>query len=282
MAAELINAVVRYRFMQYAVVACILISVACGLIGVIITEKKMLMMAGGIAHTAFGGIGLGFLAGFDPLLGAFLFALMAAFGIGCIKRRRKTQADIPVALFWSAGMAAGILFIAVMPGYPPDISSYLFGSILTLTTKDLVITAVAAAAVILVVTSLFSYWKSFLFDEEFAEVTGIKTAVMDYLMLALISVTVVAVIRAAGIILALTLLAAPAAIAGMFTVRLRARMVGAVLAGIVITSAGLAISYAADMPSGASIALLAAAGYFAVWAGFGILRKARYRKAGRN
>jgi len=125
----MLTALLQYEYLQKAVLASIFASIVCGVIGVIIIEKKLVMMSGGIAHTAYGGVGLGYMLGFEPIIGAFIFAVAAAFGIGVIKRRAGGNSDVVIGLFWSLGMALGILFIALTPGYPPDLSSYLFGSI---------------------------------------------------------------------------------------------------------------------------------------------------------
>ena len=126
---ELIKALFEYQFLQNALFASVFASIVCGIIGVIIVEKKLVMMSGGIAHTSYGGVGLGYLMGFEPIIGAFLFSICAALGIGFIKRKGGARSDVVIGLFWSLGMALGILFIALMPGYPPDLSSYLFGNI---------------------------------------------------------------------------------------------------------------------------------------------------------
>jgi len=165
----------EYQFIQNAVLASFLASIVCGIIGVIIVEKKLVMMSGGIAHTSYGGVGLGYLLGFEPIVGAFLISICAALGIGYIRRNNKTRSDVIIGLFWSFGMALGILFIAIMPGYPPDLSSYLFGSILSITKNDLYLISILTLIVVFIITALFSHWKSYLFDEEFAKILGIKT-----------------------------------------------------------------------------------------------------------
>src|SRR5574344_249746 len=134
----MISALFKYQFLQNAVIASVLASIICGIIGVIIIEKKLIMMSGGIAHTAYGGVGLGYLCGFEPMIGAVLFSVGAAFGIGAIKRRGGVNTDVIIALLWSTGMALGTAFIGFMDGYPPDMSSYLFGNILTVTKSDLI------------------------------------------------------------------------------------------------------------------------------------------------
>jgi len=261
----MIDALLRYQFLQNALLSGILASIVCGIIGVIIVEKKLVMMSGGIAHTSYGGVGLGYLMGFEPIIGAFLFSICAALGIGYIKRKGGAHSDVVIGLFWSLGMALGILFIFLMPGYPPDLSSYLFGSILSVTKADLYLMISLTIIVTAVVFILFNDWKAYLFDEEFASIKGIKTTFLEYLLLVLIAMTVVVLIRVVGIILILALLTAPAATAGMFTQSLAKRMLYSVILGIIFCTAGLWISYAINIASGAAIVILSALCYFLIY-----------------
>lgn len=262
----MIHALLEYQFMQHAFIASLLASIVCGMIGVIVVEKKLVMMSGGIAHTAYGGVGLGYLLGFEPIIGAFLFSIAAALGIGVIKRKGGVQADIIIGLFWSLGMALGIVFIALMPGYPPDLNSYLFGNILSVTRADLSLMVLLTLPVLFIVLSLFNVWKAYLFDEEFASIIGIKTAFLEYLLLILVAMTVVVLIRVAGIILVLALLTAPAAMASFFSKKLKTRMLLAVLFGAFFCISGLWISYALNIASGACIIILSVACYFLAYA----------------
>jgi zinc transport system permease protein len=239
----MIQAFFDYQFLQNAVIGGVLASIVCGMIGVIIVEKKLVMMSGGIAHTAYGGVGLGYLVGFEPIIGAFLFAVLAALGIGAISKHTRSGADVIIGLFWSMGMALGILFIALMPGYPPDLSSYLFGNILSVTRSDLVMIFLITLLVSFFVMAFFNHWKVFLFDEEFAGILGIKTAWLDNILLILVAMTVVALIRVVGIILVIALLTAPAAIAAMFTSNLAKRMAMAALLGVFFCLFGIYLSY---------------------------------------
>lgn len=253
----MIEALFDYQFLRNAVLAGVFASVVCGMIGVVIIEKKLIMMSGGIAHTSYGGVGLGYLLGFEPIIGAFVFSVCAALGIGCIKRRGGANSDVVIGLFWSLGMALGILFTALMPGYPPDLSSYLFGNILSVTRLDLYLTVCLTAIVVLAVVILFNNWKAYLFDEEFASIKGIHTAFLEYLLLVLIAMTVVVLIRVVGIILVLALLTAPAAMASVLTSNLKRRMLYAALLGNFFCFAGLWISYEFNIASGSVIAALA-------------------------
>ncbi|HBY05140.1 MAG TPA: hypothetical protein DEH07_11680 [Desulfotomaculum sp.] len=255
----------QYQFVYNALIASIFASIVCGIIGVIIVEKKLVMMSGGIAHTSYGGVGLGYLLGFEPIIGAFFISVLAALGIGYIRRKGGTRSDVVIGLFWSLGMALGILFIALMPGYPPDLSSYLFGSILSVTRTDLYLMAVLTLIVVLVITLLFNYWKSYMFDEEFAAIIGIKTAFIEYLLFILIAMSVVVLIRVVGIILVLALFTAPTAIAGLLAKNLKSRMVFSVIIGSFFCLAGLWISYVFNIASGAAIVILSAIGYLAIY-----------------
>ncbi|HEX3023429.1 MAG TPA: metal ABC transporter permease [Lachnospiraceae bacterium] len=261
----MLEALFKYQYLQNALCASVLASIVCGIIGVIIVEKKLVMMSGGIAHTAYGGVGFGYLLGIEPIIGAFLFSTCAAVGIGRIKRRGGIQSDVIIGLFWSLGMALGIVFIALMPGYPPDMNSYLFGNILSVTKSDLYLMMVITLIVILVVVILFHDLKAYLFDEEFASIIGIKTAFLEYLLLILIAATVVVLIRVAGIILVLALLTAPAATAAIFTKTLKNRMLYAILFGSIYCIVGLWISYNMNIASGASIVILAVVSYFVLY-----------------
>ncbi|NLN55508.1 MAG: metal ABC transporter permease [Clostridiales bacterium] len=252
----MLEALLENPFMQKAALAGVLVSVVCGIIGVIIIEKKLVMMTGGIAHTSYGGVGLGYLLDFEPIIGAFVFAILAALGIGYINRKGKAASDVIIGLFWSLGMALGIIFFSLMPGYPPDPSTYLFGNILTVTWANLYFTGIITLIVVLAVVIFFNHWKAYLFDDEFAYIKGIKTTLLEYLLLILIAMTVVALIRVVGIILALALLTAPAATTATITNNLKKRMIYAIILGNVFCFLGLWISYEVDIASGAVIVTL--------------------------
>jgi len=269
--------ILSYQFMRSAIIACFLASIVCGLIGVIVVEKKLLMMSGGIAHTAYGGVGLGYLLGIEPMIGAVLFALGAAVGIGHIQRRGGVHTDVIIALLWSAGMALGTAFIGLMDGYPPDMSSYLFGSILTVSRSDLVMMTVLTVLVCLTVLILFNDWKAFLFDGDFSGISGMKTAFLEYLLLILIALTVVVLIRLAGIVLVIALLTAPAATAGMMTNKLSRRMGAAVVIALFDCFVGLWLSYELNIASGATIVLFSVLIYFLVYAAGKIRSRSRGR-----
>lgn len=278
----MIKALFLYHFLQNALLASFLASIVCGIIGVIIVEKKLVMMSGGIAHTSYGGVGLGYLLGFEPIIGAFLFSICAALGIGLIKQKSGKRSDVVIALFWSLGMALGILFVALMPGYPPDITSYLFGNILSVTRMDIYLMSSLTLIVTLVIVLFYNDWKAYLFDEEFSSIIGIKTVFLEYLLLVLIAMTIVVLIRVVGIILVLALLTAPAAIASLFSSGLRGRMIYSVILGNIFCIIGLWISYTMNLASGASIVILSAICYFLSYATHSIYDRVKRKRMGKR
>ena len=171
---EFFAAVLDYQFMQYALLACLLASLGCGIIGTYVVVKRISFITGGIAHTVLAGMGIAYFFKGPPIMGAVIAALVTAVLIGWIKLRWRQDEDVLIAAFWSVGMAIGILFIAKTPGYNTDLMSYLFGNILLVTSKDLVLMAVLD---VVVIATVFAFYKQFLaatFDEEFARLRGIN------------------------------------------------------------------------------------------------------------
>jgi len=248
--------ILTYQYIQNAIIASLLASIISGIIGVIVVEKKLMMMSGGIAHTSYGGVGFGYLMGFEPLLGAFIISIIAAICLSFIKRRNLSQLDMIVGLFWSLGMGLGILFISLMPGYPPDMNSYLFGNILAITQGDLFLMAALTGVIVVSILAFFNYWKSYLFDEEFVSVLGIRIIFFDYLTFIIIALAVVVMIRVVGIILIMALFTAPTAIAEFMTRSLKTRMLASIILSIGLCFGGLILSYVLNIATGATIVIL--------------------------
>jgi len=248
--------VLQYEFMQNALIAGLLAAVACGIVGVYIVVKKVVFISGGIAHASFGGIGLGYFLGINPVLGAMFFTLVSALSIGLVTRRTRLPEDTAIGILWSMGMALGIIFVGLAPGYAPDLFSYLFGNILTVPTFDLMLMLILDAVIITVVLLLYKEFLFLSFDEEFSTVAGVPTERLYLLLLCLVALTVVVLIRVVGIILVIALLTIPAALARQFTHSLKKMMLLAILAGVVFTFSGLWLSYLLDLASGATIILV--------------------------
>ena len=247
--------ILQYGFMQRALMAGILISITCGVIGTYVVVRRMVFISGGISHSAFGGIGLGYLVGIDPVLGAMLFAIVSALGIGAISKRTRLPEDTAIGILWAVGVALGVIFIGLSPGFAPDLFGYLFGNILSVSFSDLIIMMALTALILVVVSLLFKEFLSLSFDEEFAKVSGVPTGRLYLILLVLIALSVVVLIRAVGIILLIALLTIPAAISRQFVSSLKKMMILSTLLSIVFVVSGLWLSYVLDLASGATIIL---------------------------
>lgn len=258
----MIQALFKYKFIQNAFVAAILTGIVCGIIGTIIVEKKLVSMSGGIAHASFGGIGLGYLLGVEPIIGGIIFAVLSSLGIATIRRKTNTNSDTLIGVFWAIGMSLGILFISLTPGYPPDMTSYLFGDILTVSSIYVRIMGILSLLIIFCIASKFNYWRAYLFDEEYAKILGLNTLGFEYFLYILVSLSIVVLIKVVGIILSIALLTIPPAISKLATYDLKKNMILSSLLGIIFNISGLIISYKYNIPSGSTIILLSAFIYF--------------------
>lgn len=254
--------VLQYEFMRNALIAGLLASVACGIIGVYVVVKRIVFISGGIAHASFGGIGLGYLLGINPVLGAMFFAIASALGMGLVTKRTRLPEDTAIGILWAMGMALGIIFISLAPGYAPDLFSYLFGNILTVPAFDLILMLILDVVIIAVVLLFYKEFLLLSFDEEFSTIAGVPTQRLYLLLLCLIALTVVVLIRVVGIILVIALLTIPAALARQFTHSIKKMMLLAILAGAVFTFSGLWLSYLLDLASGATIILVSGIALF--------------------
>ena len=260
---EFMQALSAHAFLQNALLAALLASLSCGVVGTYVVVKRIGYMAGGIAHTILGGMGIAYFLGRDPLLGAMIAAVLSALIIGWVSLRWKQQEDVIIGALWAVGMAVGILFIARTPGYAIDLMSYLFGNVLMVTRADLVIMASLDAAVIGLVALYRKQFLAVCFDEEFARVRGVNVSGFYLLLLCMVAVTVVSLVQVVGLILVIALFTLPAATARQFVRSVAGMMIGACVLGAVFSVAGLAVSFDANLPSGATIILLAGFAYFA-------------------
>jgi len=248
--------ILQYEFMRNALLAAVLVSIACGIVGTFIVIKKIVFISGGITHAAFGGIGLGYLLGVNPVLTAIPFSLLSAIGIGMISKKTKISEDSAIGMLWAVGMALGILFIGLAPGYAPDLFSYLFGSILTVPFSDIIIMIILDFIIILTVLFLYKEFQALSFDEEFSEITGVPIHTLYLLLLCLVALSIIVLIRVVGIILVIALLTIPTTIAKQFTNKLKKLIIYSTLSAVTLTVVGLWLSYVLDLPSGAIIVLV--------------------------
>lgn len=269
-------------FFQRALAAGLLAAVAAGVMGTYVVVKEASAISGGLAHAAFGGLGLGYLLGFSPMAGAAGFAVLSGLGIGLAHRRLHQGLDTLVMMMWSVGMAVGILCVAAVPGYAPDLTSFLFGNLLFVTPRYLWIAAALDVVLLATVAVFGRQLRAVAFDEEFSEVAGVPVEGMVLLLLGLASLVVVLMIRVVGVLLAVALLTIPAALARHWSATLGRMMVLATATGAVSITAGLFAAYGfsagfgLDLPSGPLIVLTAGAGFgVSAW-----LRARRQKRTG--
>ncbi len=251
------EAIINFGFMQNALFAGILASILCGVTGTFVVVKRISYIAGGIAHSALGGVGVAYYFGLNPLWGAFIAAVLSAMIIGIIKLRSNQHIDTVISALWSIGMATGIIFMSLKPGYNSDLMVYLFGNILLVDKGNLVILSFLNIAVLITVVVFYRQLISISFDKEFSRIRGLKVDVLYLLLLLLIAVTVVVLLQVVGLILLIALLTLPAAIAGLFSKSFGRVMVLAVVFGGVFTMAGIYFSFSWNLPSGATIIVIA-------------------------
>lgn len=255
-----------YPFFQRALLAGLLASVACGIVGSLVVVRRMASVSGGLSHAAFGGVGLAYLLRLDPMLGAGVFAMGGALGIGVLSRTRRQAIDTLVTMFWSVGMALGIVFIALAPGYAPDLMSYLFGSILFVSPQHVIAAGVLDVIVLVAMALLFQQLQAVAFEEEFSQVMGVPVGVVFGVYMAMVALTVVVLIQVVGVILVIALLTLPAASVKPWVRSLGRMMAAASVLGAVCTVAGLFASYwlsslDVNLPTGPLIILTATAAY---------------------
>lgn len=248
-------------FMQHALMAGFLASVACGLVGPYVVYRRISYLAGGVAHAVLGGMGIAYFLGVRPLAGALAMAILVALAIGWVSLRDPQQEDTIISAIWAIGMALGVLFISRTPGYNVDLLSYLFGNILIIRPEDLLLMAGLCSAIALLVACFRKPFLAIAFDPEFTETRGIPRAFFHYLMLVMVSLTVVILIQLVGLILVIALLTLPTAIAGQYVRSLPPIMALGTLQGIVYTVLGLAIAYETDLPAGATIIVVVGSAY---------------------
>lgn len=259
---EAIAQALQFEFMRNALYAGVLVSIACGIIGTFVVVNRIVFISGGIAHAAYGGIGLGYFLQFNPVLGAIVFSLVAALGMGIVQRKTQQRADTIIGVMWAIGMAIGIILLDLTEGYKADLMSYLFGSILTVPKEDLLIMLVLDIIILVMVALFYKELLAISFDPVFAATRNVPVDSLYLLLIAAIALTVVMVMQVVGLIMVIALLTIPAAISGHLVKDLKQMMLLSSLLGMLFTTLGLCLSYFLNLTSGATIILVAGLAYF--------------------
>ena len=274
----MIEAILRYAFMRNALITAVLASVVIGIIGTIAIEKKLISMSGGIAHAAFGGIGLGYLLGFEPIIGGVAFAIAASAMMRKLPPRNKLNADTMMGILWSFGMALGILFIALAPGYMPDMTSYLFGDILSVSTSYVWYIGAFTAVIVFLFIMLYNPLMLYLFDQGYAEARGINVNLLSWVVYIMLPVGIIVLLKIVGIVLTIALMTIPVSLSKLFFRSVGKVIVCSMVLSFLFCLSGLLISFYAAIPSGACIAVLATLVYLLVLGTHAGVRRLRHRR----
>jgi len=251
--SDFFASVFEYDYLRNAVLAAFLASISCGIIGSYIIVRRMVFISGGITHASFGGIGLGYYLGINPVFGAIIFSILSALGIRLAEKHTQIREDSAIGILWSLGMAIGIIFIFLTPGYAPNLMTYLFGSILTVGISDLLMMACLALITMIV---FYVFYRTILFvafDEEYARSHNAPVEAVNYLLLLLIALAIVLHIRVVGIILVISFLTIPQTTANLFANDLKKIIFLSIALSFIGSILGLIASFYMNIPSGATI-----------------------------
>ena len=253
--------ILSYSFFQNALLGVLFVSIAAGIIGTYVVSRRMVFITGGITHACFGGLGLGFFLGINPIAMAAVFAIAAATGVEWMSTRQNVRQDSAIGVIWALGMALGTLFIFLSPGYVPELTSFLFGNVLTITSTDIIL--FAAYLVVLLAFFAVFYPQILLcaFDPDFAATRRLRVSAINLAMTIMIAICIVLTIRLRGIMLLLSLLTMPQMIAEMFTNRFHHMMIISSLVSIACSVLGIFCSYWIAVPASATIVLTLVAAY---------------------
>lgn len=258
---ELFSIFTNYTFIQNAIIAGLLSSIACGISGTFVVVKKISYLSGGIAHAIVGGLGIAYFLGVNPIYGALAFAIVSALLIGTVKLKMKQNEDTLISALWAVGMSIGLIFAYLTPGYNVNLLSYLFGNILLVSSESLLLMLLLDVLITAVVIIFYKQFIYVCFDEEYAYLRGIKVELIYILLLVIISLTIVVLVQSVGLVLVIALLTLPSSIARMFSSTIWKMILISIILIQLFTFAGFAFSFSTNLPSGASIILAAGLGY---------------------
>ena len=274
----------QFEFIRNALVAGLLASVICGIMGTLVVVNRIVFLSGGIAHASYGGIGLALYFGWPLMLGTIGFAFVAAMVMAAISLRARHRADTIIGVIWALGMALGIIMVDLSPGYNVDLMSYLFGSILTVPKSDLLIMLAMGMVIAALVTYFYKDLLALSYDEEFARIRGVPVKGLYFTLIGMLAVTIVLVIQVVGLILVIALLTIPPYIVEKYARSLVQMMVGSSILGAVFTVTGLWLAYRFNLTSGASIIVVSGIAFVisALIDRMRMLARAKHRPAADN
>ena len=249
---DFIHEIIQYKFLTNALFASLLSGIACGIIGTYVVCRRLVFLSGGITHSSFGGIGIAYYMGWNPILGALVFAVLSALGIETASDRGRMREDSAIGIVWSVGMAIGIIFIYLTPGYAPTLMSFLFGNSLTVTGGDILALAGLDVVILLLFLLALRPVMYVAFDREFARSQGIPTRTISYFMAVLVALTIVLSIRTVGIVLLISLLTIPPVIVNTLSKSYRKITWWAAVVATLGNLTGLYFSYEFNIPAGAA------------------------------
>ncbi len=248
--------IINYAFFQNALIGVIIISIASAIIGTYIVTRRMVFITGGITHACFGGLGLGYFMGINPLMMAGLFAVSSSLGVEWLSSKQKVREDSAIAVVWALGMALGTLFIFLSPGYVPELTSFLFGNILTITSTDLWLFALYTIVLLAFFILLYRPIIACSFDRDFAHTMHLPEKAINYTMTVLIALCIVLTIRLIGVMLLMSVLTLPQMTSEIYCHRFKPMMILSVIVCSVCSVCGLLGAYFIDVPASATIVIL--------------------------
>ncbi len=246
----------QYTFFQNALLAVLILSIGCGIVGTYVVTRRLVFIAGGITHASFGGLGIGFFLGIQPTLTALAFAVLSAFGVEWVSKRGNVREDSVIAAFWSLGMAIGIIFVFLTPGYTPGLTEFLFGNILTITHTDLWIFSLFTVLLLIFLAFFFKPLIFIAFDRDFARTRCYPVQLIEYVMMLFISICIVLSIRLVGVMLMMSLLTIPQNIAMLYRDKFKSIITASSAISTVAGISGLYLSYLLNVPAGACIVFM--------------------------
>ncbi|MFI3267728.1 MAG: metal ABC transporter permease [Rikenellaceae bacterium] len=256
--------ILNFEFLQNAIIAILFMSITCSIIGAYIVVKRIVFLSGGLTHASFGGIGIAYYMGVNPLYGALLFSVASALGFDYLTRKNGMREDSAIGVLWALGMAIGILFIFLTPGYAPNLMSFLFGNLLTITTDLLLYNGILAALILFIFLFASKAIMYVAFDSDFSQTRGVPVKLIERTMLVLIAVTIVLTLKLVGIMLLVSLLSIPSMISSIITTTFNQMVWSNIIITFICGLIGVWISAEIDIPTGASIIIVLSVVYIAV------------------